>query len=162
MGRLTAIVLGAAGGGGFPQWNCRVPCAGLPGPATRGRNRAPKQALPSPLTASIGFLLNASPDLARAALGDAGAAAAARRARQSDRAVVLTGAEVDQIGGLLTLRERQAFTVFATADTIAALDANPIFGVLAADVVTRKAVAGARAFSLPGGLRPSCLPFPAK
>jgi pyrroloquinoline quinone biosynthesis protein B len=23
MGRLTAIVLGAAGGGGYPQWNCR-------------------------------------------------------------------------------------------------------------------------------------------
>ena len=23
MGRLTAIVLGAAAGGGYPQWNCR-------------------------------------------------------------------------------------------------------------------------------------------
>ena len=46
-------------------------------------------------------------------------------------AVVLTGAEVDQIAGLLTLRERQAFTVFATAETLAALTANPIFGVLA-------------------------------
>ena len=25
MGRLTAIVIGAAAGGGYPQWNCRCP-----------------------------------------------------------------------------------------------------------------------------------------
>ena len=29
MGRLTAIVLGSAGGGGFPQWNCRCPVCQL-------------------------------------------------------------------------------------------------------------------------------------
>src|SRR6266850_1251629 len=29
MGRLTAIVLGSAAGGGFPQWNCRCPVCQL-------------------------------------------------------------------------------------------------------------------------------------
>ena len=29
MGRLTAIVLGAAAGGGFPQWNCQCPICRL-------------------------------------------------------------------------------------------------------------------------------------
>ena len=29
MGRPTAIVLGAAGGGGYPQWNCRCPVCQL-------------------------------------------------------------------------------------------------------------------------------------
>ena len=29
MGRLTAIVLGSAAGGGFPQWNCRCPVCRL-------------------------------------------------------------------------------------------------------------------------------------
>ena len=29
MGSLTAIVLGSAAGGGFPQWNCRCPVCSL-------------------------------------------------------------------------------------------------------------------------------------
>src|SRR6266571_3226350 len=29
MGRLTALVLGSAAGGGFPQWNCRCPTCRL-------------------------------------------------------------------------------------------------------------------------------------
>ena len=29
MGRLTAIVLGSAAGGAFPQWNCRCPVCEL-------------------------------------------------------------------------------------------------------------------------------------
>ncbi|MGB8668852.1 MAG: pyrroloquinoline quinone biosynthesis protein B, partial [Pseudolabrys sp.] len=29
MGRLTAIVLGSAAGGAFPQWNCRCPVCAL-------------------------------------------------------------------------------------------------------------------------------------
>jgi hypothetical protein len=33
----------------------------------------------------------------------------------------LTGAEVDETAGLLTLRERRDFTVLATAETLAAL-----------------------------------------
>ena len=29
MGRLTPLVLGAAAGGGFPQWNCNCPVCAL-------------------------------------------------------------------------------------------------------------------------------------
>ena len=98
-----------------------------------------------------------------AAAGDAGIAAAKRRTRDSPiAAVVLTGAEVDQIAGLLTLRERQAFTVFATAETLAALAANPIFGVLAADVVTRKVVNRDEPFPLPGGMTAELFAVPGK
>jgi pyrroloquinoline quinone biosynthesis protein B len=77
-------------------------------------------------------------------------------------AVVLTGAEVDQIAGLLTLRERQAFTVFATAETLAALAANPIFGVLAPDLVERKAVERDWPFALPGGFTAELFAVPGK
>jgi len=77
-------------------------------------------------------------------------------------AVVLTGAEVDQVAGLLTLREREPFTVFATSDTMAALNANPIFGVLAAGVVTRKIVARDDPFSLPGALAAELFAVPGK
>jgi pyrroloquinoline quinone biosynthesis protein B len=77
-------------------------------------------------------------------------------------AVVLTGAEVDQTAGLLTLRERQDFTVLATAETLAALDANPIFRVLAAGVVIRKVVAPDQPFSLTGGLQAELFAVPGK
>ena len=66
------------------------------------------------------------------------------------------------MAGLLTLREREAFTVFATADTMAALEANPIFGVLAAGVVTRKIVARDEPFALPGGLAAELFAVPGK
>ena len=66
------------------------------------------------------------------------------------------------MAGLLTLRERQDFTVFATSDTMAALDANPIFGVLAAGVVTRTIVARDQPFALPGGLTAELFAVPGK
>jgi pyrroloquinoline quinone biosynthesis protein B len=54
--------------------------------------------------------------------------------------VVLTGGDVDAIAGLLVLRERQKFTVYAAPRVLAVLDANPIFEVLARDVVARRAI----------------------
>ena len=52
--------------------------------------------------------------------------------------MVLTGGEVDTVAGLLTLRERQPFVLYATAAVLALLDANPIFEVLARDLVRRE------------------------
>ena len=67
--------------------------------------------------------------------------------------VVLTGGDVDAIAGLLTLRERQPFTVYATARIHAVLEANPIFDVLARDIVARQIVPVGQpvALDLPGG-----------
>jgi len=161
MGRLTAIVLGAAGGGGFPQWNCQCPVCRL---AWTGDKRVKQRTQASLAVSADGerwILLNASPDLRGQLL-----ATPALRPRGGPRsspiaAVVLTGAEVDEITGLLALRERQNFTVFATTETIAALSANPIFGVLAG-AVTRKAIALDEPFSLPGGLQAELFAVPGK
>ncbi len=107
-------------------------------------------------------MLNASPDL-RAQLLATRRLQPRTGARDSPiAAVVLTGAEVDQTAGLLTLRERQAFSVFATAETLAALTANPIFGVLARDIVTRKAIERDRPFPLPGGITAELFAVPGK
>ena len=54
--------------------------------------------------------------------------------------MVLTGAEIDQTAGLLSLRERSPFTLMGTAATLAAVAGNPMFGVLAPDVVRRRAI----------------------
>ena len=63
MGRLTAIVLGAAAGGGFPQWNCQCPVCRL---AWAGDRRAKPRTQASLAVSADGehwILLNASPDL---------------------------------------------------------------------------------------------------
>ena len=85
-------------------------------------------------------LLNASPDL-RAQLNATRALHPRDGLRHSPiDAVVLTGAEIDQIAGLLNLRERQAFALYGTAESLASLGANPMFDALASDVVSRRAV----------------------
>ena len=43
---------------------------------------------------------------------------------------MLTGAEIDQTAGLLSLREREPFALYATAATLAALAGNPMFDAL--------------------------------
>ena len=162
MGRLTAIVLGAAAGGGFPQWNCRCPVCQL---AWAGDKRVKPRTQASLAVSADGeawTILNASPDL-RAQIEATPALQPRRGMRDSPiAAVVLTGAEVDQVARLLTLRERQDLTVFATAETLAALAANPIFGVLAPGVVIRKPVDRDAPFPLPGGLSAELFAVPGK
>jgi pyrroloquinoline quinone biosynthesis protein B len=77
-------------------------------------------------------------------------------------AVVLTGAEIDQTAGLLSLRERSPFTLCATAATLAAVADNPMFGALAPDVVWRRAIAPGERFSLGEGLRAETFIVPGK
>jgi pyrroloquinoline quinone biosynthesis protein B len=162
MGSLAAIVLGAAAGGGFPQWNCQCRVCRL---AWAGDPRV-KPRTQSSLAVSSDrehwVLLNASPDL-RAQIQATRALQPRDGLRDSPiAAVLLTGAEVDQTAGLLTLRERQGFVLFGTAETQAALAANPIFGVLDAAVVTRKTVALNESFALPGGLQAELFTVPGK
>jgi pyrroloquinoline quinone biosynthesis protein B len=162
MGRPTAIILGAAGGGGYPQWNCRCSVCQL---AWAGDARAKPRTQASLAVSADGeqwVLLNATPDLRAQLLATPALQPLADVRGSPIAAVVLTGAEVDQVTGLLTLRERQGFTVFATSDTMAALNANPIFGVLAAGVVTRKIVARGDPFALPGGLAAELFAVPGK
>jgi TatD DNase family protein len=55
-------------------------------------------------------------------------------------AAVLTGAEVDTVAGLLSLREGHAFALYAAPATLAALADNPIFNVLNPVLVARRAL----------------------
>jgi pyrroloquinoline quinone biosynthesis protein B len=162
MGHLTAIVLGAAAGGGFPQWNCRCPVCQL---AWAGDTRVKPRTQASLAVSTDGerwILLNASPDLRAQVQATPVLQPRAGTRDTPIAAVVLTGAEVDQVAGLLALRERQNFTVLATSETLAALDANPIFRVLAGDVVPRKPIARNQPFVLPGDLRVELFAVPGK
>jgi pyrroloquinoline quinone biosynthesis protein B len=135
------VVLGSAAGGGFPQWNSNAPACRR---ARRGDPCARPRTQASLAVSSSGgrwYLLNAAPDLA-------GQIAATPQLwpreglRSSPIAgVVLTGSDVDAIAGLLTLRERHPFTIYATADVHAVIASNPIFRVLSPDCVERRTIA---------------------
>src|SRR5215475_3967292 len=116
MRRLSAFVLGAAAGGGFPQWNCgcevcRLAWAGdaRVKPRTQTSLAVTADGLDDPDAAFV--LINASPDLRQQILDTP--ALQPRGLRDSPiAAVVLTGGEIDQTAGLLTLRERSRFRLF--------------------------------------------------
>jgi pyrroloquinoline quinone biosynthesis protein B len=112
-------VLGAAAGGGFPQWNCN--CANCS--AVRAGNSAYQ-----PLTQSSvawtrngqdWLLLNASPDIL-AQLKAQQALQPARRLRDSGiAAVALMDAQIDHVTGLLMLRERGSpLPLYATPEVL--------------------------------------------
>jgi len=162
MGHLTAIVLGAAAGGGFPQWNCRCAVCSL---AWDGDSRVTPRTQASLAVSADGnawTLFNASPDV-RAQLAATPVLHPRDGLRSSPiEAVVLTGAEIDQTAGLLSLRERQPFTLMATQQTLSALGDNPMFGALTSDVVTRRAIAPGMPFLLPGGVSAELFMVPGK
>jgi pyrroloquinoline quinone biosynthesis protein B len=55
--------------------------------------------------------------------------------------VILTNADVDHVAGLLTLRESQAFVLYAHPRVLDVLAENSIFNVLNRDLVQRRALA---------------------
>jgi len=138
---LRLVVLGAAAGGGFPQWNsagpgCRRARSG--DPAARPRTQC---GLAVSADGERWVLLNAAPELAAqiAATPALHPRPAPGEVRHSPiAAVVLTGAEVDTVAGLLSLRERHPFALYAAAPSLAVLDANPIFGALNPALVPRR------------------------
>jgi pyrroloquinoline quinone biosynthesis protein B len=137
---MKAVVLGAAAGGGFPQWNSNAEACRR---ARAGDGKALPRTQASLAVSGDGerwFLINASPDLRQQI--QANAILHPRHGLRSSpiEGVILTGADVDAIAGLLHLRERQRFTIYASERVLGVLKANSIFGVLAEDCVRRQAV----------------------
>jgi pyrroloquinoline quinone biosynthesis protein B len=132
-------ILGAAAGGGYPQWNCNCDSC-----ARAWRGEAPPQTQASlAVTADDEhwFLLNASPDLRAQILANP-AVQPRRPGRDSPIAgAVLTNGDVDAVAGLLDLREGQKLAVYATPAVLAVLAANSIFKVLHPDLVARRPLA---------------------
>jgi pyrroloquinoline quinone biosynthesis protein B len=149
--RLIAVVLGSAAGGGFPQWNC---CCRVCRLAWAGDPRVKPRTQASIAVSAAGeqwLLLNASPDLRAQISATPALHPKANRRASPIAAVILTGAEIDQTAGLLTLRERQPFRLLATAATHGFVAGNPMFSALQPDLVPRLTIApGERFEPLPG------------
>jgi pyrroloquinoline quinone biosynthesis protein B len=152
---IRVVVLGAAAGGGFPQWNSNAPGC------RRARAGAARASTQASLAVSANehdwFVMNASPDL-RLQI-EANEALHPRVGLRSSpiAGVVVTGGDVDAIAGLLNLRERHRFTVYAPAQVLGVIAANPIFGVLAPDFVRQVELPLDRRLDLAGTSRGSGL-----
>src|SRR5436305_1272784 len=127
---LRIVVLGAAAGGGVPQWNCG--CA----VCRAARNGHPElhSSQASIAVSADGehwFLINASPDLRQQLIATPRLHPRAGSLRHSPVAgVILTNSEVDAVAGLLSMREGSPFSLYAHPRVLAILKANSIFNVL--------------------------------
>jgi len=124
-------ILGSAAGGGFPQWNCNcVNCRSLRAGTFAGKPRTQTQFAISD-DGEHWLLLNASPDL-RLQIETTPALHPRRVQRTSPICtVLLTGADLDQTAGLLSLRELQPFRIYCTSSLRRVLrEQNNVFGML--------------------------------
>ncbi len=143
---LQVLVLGAAAGGGFPQWNSNNEASQR---ARRGDTLARPSSQSSVAVSADGenwVLLNASPDL-RQQINDNPQMHPKHGVRDSPiRCVVLTNGDVDHVAGLLTLRERHPLAVYATGRVLSVLERNSIFNVLNPEFVDRRQLRLGEAF----------------
>ena len=137
-------VLGAAAGGGFPQWNANsVACQR----ARRGDPQA-RPATQASIAVSVDgrrwVLVNAAPDLRQQI--EATPVLQPRDGLRSSpiAAAVLTNGDVDAIAGLLHLREGTPFALYAHPRVLAVLAGNPIFEVVSRSLVPRRALEAER------------------
>lgn len=156
---MQIIILGAAAGGGLPQWNC----------GCDNCNAARTGRIPSLTQSSIAVsadgeswaILNASPDI-RAQLAATPELHPTGPRRMPLRSVLLTNGDIDHVAGLLTLRESQAFDLFATPAIHDALAANPMLGAVRADLVPRRLVSLDQTIALVPGLSATLFAVPGK
>lgn len=156
---MKIIILGAAAGGGLPQWNCG--CANC-GAARAGR-------IPSMTQSSVAVsadgrdwaVLNASPDI-RVQMAATPALHPTGPRVMPLRSVMVTNGDIDHVAGLLTLRESQPFDLFATAAIHDALAQNPMLSALRADMVTRRTVVADQTVDLCPGLTATLFAVPGK
>lgn len=135
---MRLIILGAAAGGGFPQWNCACPNCTRAWRGDRAARRRTQNALAVSVNGSDYVIFNASPDLREQILATAALHPRSGKRDSPIAAVVLTGGDVDFTAGLLNLREGQRFGLYAGRRILDLLDDSAIFRVLDPELVPRR------------------------
>jgi pyrroloquinoline quinone biosynthesis protein B len=159
---LRILVLGSAAGGGFPQWNCRCPVCEL---AWAGDRRVVPRSQSSLAVSADGerwLLLNASPDLRQQILANPPLQPKTVARHSPIAAVFLSNGDVDHVAGLLTLREGQPFSIYASEAVLKGLQGNAIFRVLDPVLVERTPVALDTPLQTRAGLEVTAFAVPGK
>ena len=145
---LRVVVLGAAAGGGVPQWNCGCDVC-LKARGEHPELRSTQASVAISADGEHWFLINASPDLRQQLIVTPQLHPAKGRLRHSPIAgVILTNGEIDAVAGLLSMREGSPFTIYAHPKVLAILKANSIFDVLNEKNVRREPIEIDAAFEL--------------
>ncbi len=162
-------VLGAAAGGGFPQWNCNCRnCAGVRAGTVRARTRTQSSIAVRGRDPASWALVNVSPDIT-AQLQANPAFQPGRSLRDCAIAgIVLVDGQVDHTTGLYMLREStRPWPIWCTDSTYADLTrGNPILNVLGhfCGVDRRRIDLEGNTFEIDGvsGVQWRALPVPGK
>lgn len=137
---LRVVVLGAAAGGGVPQWNCGCPVC-LAARTNHPELQSTQASIAISADGDHWFLVNASPDLRQQLIATPQLHPAPGKLRHSPiSGVVLTNGEVDAVAGLLSMREGWPFTIYAHRRVLAILKSNSIFNVLNEKNVRRQPI----------------------
>jgi len=153
-------VLGAAAGGGFPQWNCRCPNCRKARSGSRDVVPRTQECVAVSVDDERWALLNASPEIRSQIESFPGLHP--REPRHSPIAgIILTNGDLDHCLGLLSLRESHPLTVYATSAVQRGFMAgNVLYGTLERfpGQVTWRPVEG----ELCAGLSAKAIPTPGK
>jgi pyrroloquinoline quinone biosynthesis protein B len=150
---LRVVVLGAAAGGGVPQWNCGCPVC-LQARSEHSELLSTQASIAVSADGDHWFLINASPDLRQQLIATPQLHPKAGKLRHSPiSGVILTNGEIDAVAGLLSMREGWPFTIYAHERVLAILRDNSIFNVLSAKNVRRQPIEVNKTFepALPDG-----------
>ena len=166
---MRITVLGAAAGGGFPQWNCNCAnCTGVRAGSPRYKARTQSSIFVRPDAGSDGVLFNASPDILEQIRANP-ALQPARAVRDTAIAgVVLMDGQIDHATGLFMLRERGARLPLWCTDPVEEdlTTGNPVLRVLGhyCGVERHRIALDGTPFEVPGvaGLSFRALPLASK
>ena len=137
---LRVVVLGAAAGGGVPQWNCGCPVC-LAARSEHPELQSTQASIAISADGDHWFLINASPDLRQQLIATPQLHPRAGQLRHSPICgVILTNGEIDAVAGLLSMREGSPFTIYAHQRVLAILKSNSIFNVLSETNVRRQPI----------------------
>ncbi|KAA0012768.1 pyrroloquinoline quinone biosynthesis protein PqqB [Billgrantia pellis] len=129
---MQVIILGAAAGGGFPQWNCHCPNCRRVRQGAPGLTPRTQSSIAISSDGERWLLCNASPDI-RAQIAANPELHPRRSMRDTGIAeVLLVDAQIDHVTGLLSLREGCPLDVWCTPNVHADLSGGfPLFPMLA-------------------------------
>ena len=159
---MQCLVLGAAAGGGFPQWNCG--CANCVRARSGDPHALPRTQACVAVSADGGqwLIVGATPDLRQQILANPELAPPAGTRDSPIAGVLLVSADIDGIAGLLVLREQHKFRLFAPAPILALLQANGVFASLDPALVDRVEIGVGQSIDTGLGINATLLAMPGK
>ena len=166
---MRITVLGAAAGGGFPQWNCNCRnCAGVRAGAVRAKARTQSSIFIRPDDSADGILFNASPDILEQIRSSKVMQPARAQRDTAIAGVVLMDGQIDHATGLFMLRERGTPLPLWCTDPVEddLRQGNPVLRVLGhfCGVKRERIALDGTAFEVPGvpGITLRALPLSSK